>query len=48
MFCEGPMNNAECSLSDHGDGTMSLTMKAVDVGYHRLYVKYDDMDVPGT
>ena len=47
VYGEGPVNNAQCSLTDHTDGTMTLTMTAVDVGYHRLYVKYDDQDVTG-
>ena len=47
VYCEGPTNNALCALSDHTDGSMTLTMTAVDVGYHRLYVKYDDVQVPG-
>ena len=46
VFCKGPSRNAFCELRDHNDGTFLLTIKPMDIGFHRLHVKYNDVDIP--
>lgn len=48
VYCNGTERSAFCELRDHRDGTFTLTIKAQDVGHHRLFVKYDGVDVPGS
>lgn len=47
VHCEGQAKKAMCELRDHQDGTFTLTIKAKDIGQHKLHIKYDGIHVPG-
>ena len=48
VYCDGPESKAYCELTDHEDGTFTLTVRPQDVGPHHLYILYDEQNVAGS
>jgi len=48
VFCVGPQSLARCTLTDHQNGRVTLTLSPVEHGTHLLHVKFGATHVPGS